>query len=344
MKNALSPMGKRVKGYFSKEMAEISITVVIFIETVLTSGLIYLGENYEMGYKYYNDLGTEIGIVQQEDFLENTITDYLEQLEGDGYNIVSTQLVVDIDYEKEVIRKDEVNEEEIKKIIVNNLDTTVELLKLTITEEELPYYFKTKEECEKFINSLNEYIKQDYTIEIYNGKIEDITSQEVLEQKLINVKEEKALADKKAQEAAEAARKRAQAATSVSRSGTSSKRYNAPMASYVIISSKYGWRSSGWHSGVDFAAPLGTEIYSWKDGTVTFAAWSGNYGYFIIVEHNDGTVSRYAHCSKIIVNKGDIITEGQTIGLVGSTGRSTGPHLHLEIQVNGKNVDPLLYL
>ena len=150
------------------------------------------------------------------------------------------------------------------------------------------------------------------------------------------------MADKKAKEAAEAAKKRAKTSTVVSRGGC--KRYNAPMASYVCITSKYGWRSSGWHSGVDFAAPQGTELYSWKNGTVTFAAWSGNYGYFIIVDHGDGTISRYAHCSKIIVNVGDSVVQGQTIGLVGSTGRSTGPHLHLEIQVNGKNVDPLLYL
>ena len=340
MKNGLSPMGKRVKGYFSREMAEISITVVIFVVTVLTSSLIYFRENYGMGYKYYN-LGTEIGIVQQNNFLENTITDYLKQLEGDGYTVVSSSLMMDLDEKETIVSKKDNDEYKIKNLILENLDTKVKLTKITIKDESF-YYFKTKEKAIEFIDKLNEFIKQEYTIEEHCGYITDITSEEVLNLKIDKVKEEKALADKKAKEAAEAAKKRAKTSTVVSRGGC--KRYNAPMASYVCITSKYGWRSSGWHSGVDFAAPQGTELYSWKNGTVTFAAWSGNYGYFIIVDHGDGTISRYAHCSKIIVNVGDSVVQGQTIGLVGSTGRSTGPHLHLEIQVNGKNVDPLLYL
>ena len=341
MKNGLSPMGKRVKGYFSREMAEISITVVIFVVTVLTSGLIYFRENYGMGYKYY-DLNTEIGIVQQNNFLENTITDYLKQLEGDGYIVVFNELKLNIKEKKTIINKKENDEQQIKNLILDNLDVTVELTKVTIKDENA-YYFKTKEKAVEFINTLNEFIEQEYTIEESLGKITDITTEEVLNLKIDKIKEEKNLKDKKAKEAAEAAKKRAQASTTVSRGG-SSKRYNAPMASYVLVSSPYGWRSSGWHNGVDFAAPQGTELYAWKDGIVTFAAWSGNYGYLIIIDHGDGTVSKYAHCSKIISQVGDTVVKNQTIGLVGSTGRSTGPHLHFEIKINGKNVDPLLYL
>ena len=98
------------------------------------------------------------------------------------------------------------------------------------------------------------------------------------------------------------------------------------------------------HTGVDFAAYSGTKIYSWKSGKVTFAGWSGGYGNFIEVSHDDGTISRYAHCSKLNVSLGQIVKKGQTIGYVGSTGNSTGPHLHFEIKVNGNFVNPLSYL
>ena len=332
MKNGLSLQGKKVKGYFNKKLAKIGIAVTILITIILTIGLIYFRETYQKGFKYYN-LDTEIGIVQQDNFLENTITNYLKQLEGEGYIIVSNNLTIDLKEKEAIIKKEQNDENYIKEVILNNLEIQIKLIKLTIKNEN-SYYFKTKEEAVIFINKLNEFIKQEYTIEESYGKIEDITSQEILNLKIEKTKE---VAENK-----KPSRKRIQ--NSVSRGGNYSKKYNAPMASYVYISSKYGWRDGGWHSGVDFAAPQGTELYSWKDGIVTFADWSGNYGYFIIIEHNDGTVSKYAHCSKIIVNEGDTVVKNQTIGLVGSTGRSTGPHLHLEIQVDGKNVNPLLYL
>ena len=98
------------------------------------------------------------------------------------------------------------------------------------------------------------------------------------------------------------------------------------------------------HTGVDFAAAGGTHIYAWKSGTVTFTGWSGGYGNFIIIQHNNGTVSRYAHCSGYAVSAGQTVSKGQTIGYVGTTGNSTGNHLHFEIQVNGSFVNPLNYL
>ena len=98
------------------------------------------------------------------------------------------------------------------------------------------------------------------------------------------------------------------------------------------------------HSGLDFSAPSGTPIYASAGGKVVVAGWHREYGNKIEIDHGNGVVSRYAHASKLYVKPGDVVTPGQRIASVGSTGRSTGPHLHFEILENGKFVNPSHYL
>ncbi len=95
------------------------------------------------------------------------------------------------------------------------------------------------------------------------------------------------------------------------------------------------------HRAIDFAAPTGTPIETVADGTVVFAGWQGAYGNFIKIEHGGGIATAYAHLSKMNVKKGDRVRQGQVIGEVGTTGRSTGPHLHYEMYKNGELVHPL---
>ena len=94
------------------------------------------------------------------------------------------------------------------------------------------------------------------------------------------------------------------------------------------------------HNGMDIAAPEGTDIRAVRDGVVRHAGVSPSYGNFIIVDHGDGLETRYAHCSKLMVETGDKVRAGERIAAVGSTGRSTGPHLHLEVRQDGKPLDP----
>lgn len=98
------------------------------------------------------------------------------------------------------------------------------------------------------------------------------------------------------------------------------------------------------HTGLDIAAKAGSAIKAADSGTVTFTGWQGGYGNFIIVNHGNGIVTRYAHCSSISVSKGQQVARGQTLGTVGSTGRSTGPHLHFEVLSGGSFQNPLSYL
>ena len=119
---------------------------------------------------------------------------------------------------------------------------------------------------------------------------------------------------------------------------------SAPLQSYVYISSYYGERWGRMHTGIDYAANGGTPIYAWKSGTITYRGWNGSYGNFVEIDHGDGTVSRYAHMSGYNCSLGDTVSAGETIGYVGTTGNSTGNHLHFEIKVNGNFVNPLNYL
>ncbi|MCA6586590.1 MAG: M23 family metallopeptidase [Pseudanabaena sp. M158S2SP1A06QC] len=120
----------------------------------------------------------------------------------------------------------------------------------------------------------------------------------------------------------------------------------------AVISSGFGWRvhpvtgERRMHKGVDFAAPTGTPIFAAADGVVTDAGWTnGGYGNIVELRHSDGSVTLYAHTSRVYVSKGQVVNRGQAIAEVGTTGRSTGPHLHFEVQPDGKNaVDPMDYL
>ena len=110
------------------------------------------------------------------------------------------------------------------------------------------------------------------------------------------------------------------------------------------VVSGFGMRWGRMHEGIDIAAALGTPIHAAASGTVIHAGWLGGYGNLVVVDHGDGLATAYAHASAILVAVGQQVSQGDTLSLVGSTGNSTGPHLHLEVRVNGSAVDPLLYL
>jgi murein DD-endopeptidase MepM/ murein hydrolase activator NlpD len=115
------------------------------------------------------------------------------------------------------------------------------------------------------------------------------------------------------------------------------------------ISSPFGWRmisvaGNRFHGGIDIAAPTGTPVRSARGGVVTRAGWVGAYGFLVIVDHGGGWETRYAHLSRIDVTVGQRLAQSAIVGLVGSTGASTGPHLHFEVRREGLALDPLAYL
>jgi murein DD-endopeptidase MepM/ murein hydrolase activator NlpD len=110
------------------------------------------------------------------------------------------------------------------------------------------------------------------------------------------------------------------------------------------ITSGYGWRSSGYHHGIDIAGDIGDPIKACAAGTVTFVGYKSVYGRTVVVDHPDGKQTLYAHVQAIKVAQGDTVARGQVIATVGMTGRTTGPHVHLEVRNNGELCNPLTYL
>lgn len=126
-----------------------------------------------------------------------------------------------------------------------------------------------------------------------------------------------------------------------------------PLPSCKILptgGSLFGWRLHPiffeWrmHNGVDLGGTQGYNIVSANEGVVSIASWGEGYGYYVVVDHGGGISTLYAHCSKLLVSAGQSVKKGQVIALIGATGWATGPHLHFEVIIGGKRVDPLLYI
>lgn len=123
--------------------------------------------------------------------------------------------------------------------------------------------------------------------------------------------------------------------------------FKNPLHSSYYVSSRFGWRVSPfdaskrtYHGGIDMACPQGTSIYPSAEGTVITAAWSNIYGNYVILEHNSGYKTLYGHMSKITCTKGQYVYQSTVIGKVGSTGQSTGPHLHFTVYKNDRSINP----
>lgn len=123
-----------------------------------------------------------------------------------------------------------------------------------------------------------------------------------------------------------------------------------PLAYYGVVTSSYGYRvhpitgNYSFHNGVDLAVAQGTAIYASRSGYVSTATYNYVYGYYVTINHMDGYSTLYGHMTHYIVSEGEYVTQGQVIGYVGSTGYSTGPHLHFTIYYNGSTVNPMEYI
>ena len=156
--------------------------------------------------------------------------------------------------------------------------------------------------------------------------------------------------EEKKQQAANSSSSSSSGSSGSSNTSTSASGFTWPVPSSSYISCGFGYRdaptagASTYHQGIDIGAPTGATIVAAKGGTVVKASYSVGSGNYVMINHGDGVFTIYMHCSKLLVSQGQTVSRGQSIALVGSTGISTGPHLHFGVSVNGSYVDPRKYV
>ena len=305
--------------------------------------------------------GEQLGYVASKEGFEQSVSDIINKEEK---NKLYTTLEKMPEYKVALVdRKEETKEEQILAKLKKDAKTTYKFYAVTVDGKKKAT-IKSLNEAEKMVKKLNKKYEKKLKTKIAvvevittNNKknITTVKKANASITKTLNKKVAKIEA-KKAKEAAKkaAAKAKAQGYTiSTSSSGKVTKvaSLNGVKFSYKpvsgIITSRFGSRESirsRGHTGLDIAAPRGTTIKAASSGTVIFAGYSGGYGNLVKISHGNGIVTYYGHCSKLYVSKGQKVSAGSGIAAVGSTGHSTGNHLHFEVVKNGTKLNPQNYL
>jgi len=351
-------LGNWVK-YYTKEAAKTLKLVTIGSAIVLTVVCI----KYKPAYKVTIS-GETIGFINNKEKIESKIEKYINDTSG---NIAYREIKTLPEYELKLINRDKAIEEKEVMLAVENATTTTYKAFAVTSDGEQKVIVATQEEAESIINDLKNGLTPEVDlklgiIDVYStdlkidskevamNTLNDFKVAKVTEYETKKAEEERIAKEKAEKEKAEKKARTMRLATSTTVSSAPSGSLNGLALSVPVsgsISSRFGSRSSvrsSAHTGLDISASAGTGIRAIAQGTVSFAAYKGTYGNLVIVDHGNGIQSYYAHCSALYVSPGQSVGPGTTIAAVGSTGNSTGPHLHLEIRINGSPVNPQNYL
>ena len=287
--------------------------------------------------------GEQVGYTEDKAKLQHTINDYVE-------NVAFVQLENLPEYKLCLLKKNIVaNDEEIFNKVKEQGITYYRYYAIADKQEE-KFYVANFEEAEKIVNSLKEKkssnINNISIVEKYEIEMKELVDSEQAISKLYVAPPKKVTVAKKKSSTKYAS------SGSVNTSLTTSTAKASLGISLIrpvsgIITSRFGAGSSirrSSHTGLDIAASTGTPIVAAAGGTVTYSGYKGSYGNMIVITHANGVQTYYAHCSALYATAGTTVSQGQSIAAVGSTGNSTGPHLHLEVRVNGVAYNPQNYV
>lgn len=288
--------------------------------------------------------GEEKGYITSKIKLQHDIEEYLQKGDSDkvGYILLNDRP----EYQFNLVKKDvETKDEQILAGIINSCDIYYKVYAINVNDEEV-CLVDSLSEAQKLVDDVNK--KQESYTKKATIKISEKYEKEYDAVEDITVAAKDIIAPIK-KENDSIVKKYTQYASSktVSKDVLDALKdskvqlvFDYPIKSNYVVTSRYGWRRSGFHTGIDYASSYGTPIYASEDGIVTCSQWSGNYGYLVKIQHAGNFETRYAHCSRFAVSVGDTVKKGDVIAYVGSTGNSTGPHVHLEIRYQGKSIDP----
>ncbi len=297
--------------------------------------------------------GEQVGYTENRTGLQHKINDYIEKGEGSN-NVAFVQVANLPEYKLCLLKKNIVtNDDEIFNDIKQQGVTYYRYYAIVDNQEEKAYV-SNFEEAENVVNGLKEKnssnIENMSIVEKYEVELKDLVSTEDAISKLyVQPAQRTAIAKTNTSSIGTS---KYTASGSVNTAGTtSSAKANLGIALIRPVSgtitSRFGVgsrirRSS--HTGLDIATSTGTPIAAAASGTVTFSGYKGSYGNMLVISHGNGVQTYYGHCSKLYVSAGTQVSQGEIIGAVGSTGNSTGPHLHLEVRVNGVAYNPQNYV
>ena len=326
---------KKLK-FYTKEFLKFFNITIIALGIIIAIILIKYKPMYKVSIS-----GEELGYVEDKQALEETLKE--EITESSSKTIEDISLNEEPEYElKLVSRTENTEEKEVAQELKEETTVTYKYYEISV-QENVVEKVNTSEEAEELVNEIKE---ENDSEEIDLSIVEKYTQNEE-EADTSDLEVAKANVQETVQTAIE----------EIAQQKEEEERWNAlPSINGIklavtpiegTITSRYGVSSrlrKSTHTGLDISAVTGTDIKVVADGTVISAGYSGSYGYLVKVDHGNGVETWYAHTSKMYVKKGDTVKAGDVIAGVGSTGNSTGPHLHLEIRVNGETVDPQDYL
>ncbi len=291
--------------------------------------------------------GEQIGYTENKTNLQHKINDYIENGDKENSNVAFVQVANLPEYKLCLLKKNIVtNDDEIYNKVKEQGVTYYRYYAILDNEEE-KVYVSQFDEAEEVVNGLKEKdssnIENISIVEKYETQVQDFVSSEEAISKLYV---------EKPKQVTVASVSKTSSTGSVNTKLTTSSAKTSLGISLIrpvsgTITSRFGASSSmrkSSHTGLDIATSTGTPIVAAAAGTVTFSGYKGSYGNMIVISHGNGVQTYYGHCSKLYVSTGTTVSQGQTIAAVGSTGNSTGPHLHLEIRVNGVAYNPQNYL
>ncbi len=319
-----------------------SIKLIILISLAVLLILACIASFYKISYSVTIN-GEMVGYTDNKSKLQTEINDYIEK--GESENTAFVQVESLPEYKVCLLKRDvQASDEDIFNIIKSAGTTYYRYYSINENDEE-KLYVANFTEAEDIINQLKEKNSKNMdniTIsEKYETQMQDFTTVEDAVSNLYVQKPQVTVAKTKTTSVGSV-----NTATTIA-GGKISLGISLARPVSGIISSRFGARSSirsSAHTGLDIATSTGTPVLAAASGTVTFSGRKGSYGNLLVITHSNGVQTYYGHCSKLYVSAGTTVTQGQTVAAVGSTGNSTGPHLHFEIRVNGVAYNPQNYL
>ena len=319
----------------------IKFTVLFLIAIFLIVGIVAF--LYKPTYGVYIN-GEQIGYTENKSDLQHKINDYVKNGNGEN-NIAFVQVENMPEYKLCLLKKNIVSNDEEIFNKVKDMGVTYYRYYAILDNNVEKYYVANFEEAEAVVNGLKEKgssnISNISILEKYEPELKDLVSKDDAIAKLY-VEPVKTVVAKTTKTSSGSVNTSSKTSSAKANLGISLIR---PISG--TITSRFGAGSSirrSSHTGLDISAPKGTAIKAAASGTVTFSGYKGSYGNMIVISHGNGVQTYYAHCSKLYGKVGQTVSQGQTIAAVGSTGNSTGPHLHLEVRVNGVAYNPQNYV